>query len=103
MKKLLAAAVILAFFSLLSVGNPADALDREPGFYLAQTSEESSAEKEEYDDEEYDDEGEEVVELKKTHEQLYNENRHLNDELQEVFRQWYPSFSQGDENQRLAA
>jgi phospholipid-binding lipoprotein MlaA len=64
-KKLLAAAVILAFFSLLSVGNPADALDREPGFYLAQTSEESSAEKEEYDDEEYDDEefDDEVVEI----------------------------------------
>jgi hypothetical protein len=29
--------------------------------------------------------------------------RVLNDELREVFRQWYPSFSQGDENQRLAA
>jgi len=27
----------------------------------------------------------------------------LNDELREVFRQWYPSFSQEDENQRLAA
>ena len=60
MNKLLAAAVILAFFLLLSVGNPADALDREPGFQLAQTSEESAAEEEEYDDEEYDDE---VVEI----------------------------------------
>jgi len=29
--------------------------------------------------------------------------RVLNDELREVFRQWYPSFSQEDENQRLAA
>ena len=29
--------------------------------------------------------------------------RVLNDELRDVFRQWYPSFSQGDENQRLAA
>jgi len=27
----------------------------------------------------------------------------LNDEPREVFRKWYPSFSQGDENQRLAA
>ena len=29
--------------------------------------------------------------------------RVLNDELREVFRQWYPNFSQRDENQRLAA
>ena len=29
--------------------------------------------------------------------------RVLNDELREVFRQWYPNFAQGDENQRLAA
>jgi hypothetical protein len=29
--------------------------------------------------------------------------RVLNDELREVFRQWYLCFSQGDENQRLAA
>ena len=29
--------------------------------------------------------------------------RVLNDELREVFQQWYPSFSQRDENQRLAA
>jgi hypothetical protein len=29
--------------------------------------------------------------------------RVLNDELRDVFRQWYPNFFQGDENQRLAA
>ena len=29
--------------------------------------------------------------------------RVLNDELRDVFRQWYPNFPQGDENQRLAA
>ena len=27
----------------------------------------------------------------------------LNDELREVFRKWYPHFTQGDENQRKAA
>ena len=64
MKKLLAAAVILAFFSIISVANPAYAADREPGVYWAQTSQESSAkdaedseDDEEYeDDEEFDDE-----------------------------------------------
>jgi len=29
--------------------------------------------------------------------------RVLNDELRDVFRQWYPSFAQNDEEQRLAA
>ena len=29
--------------------------------------------------------------------------RVLNDELREVFRQWYPNFAQGDEDRRLAA
>jgi hypothetical protein len=60
--KLLAAAVILAFFLLLSVGNSSYALDREPGFHLAQTSQESSAKDEEdfEDDEEFEDE---VVEI----------------------------------------
>jgi hypothetical protein len=65
--KLLAVAVILAFFLLLSGGNPADALDTEPGFFLAQTSQESSAESdadEDFeDDEEFDDE---VVDIKLT-------------------------------------
>jgi phospholipid-binding lipoprotein MlaA len=56
--KLLAAAVILAFFSIISVGNPSYASDRQQGVYLAQTSEESSAEDDEDfdDDEEFDDE-----------------------------------------------
>ena len=59
MNKLLAAAAILTFFLLFSFGNPAFALDTEPGFHLAQTSQESAAEDEddEYyeDDEEFDD------------------------------------------------
>jgi phospholipid-binding lipoprotein MlaA len=59
-KKLLAAAVILAFFSIISVANPSYASDGDRGIYLAQTSPESSAkDKEDEDveeDEEYDDE-----------------------------------------------
>lgn len=43
MKKLLAAAVILAFFAIISIGNPAYAADGESGVYWAQTSPESSA------------------------------------------------------------
>ena len=70
MNKLLAAAVILAFFLLLSVGNPClCSLDLRAGVpYWAQTSQESSAkddedfeDAEEYEvDEEFDDE---VVEI----------------------------------------
>ena len=64
MKKLLAAAVILAFFSIIGVANPAYASDGDRGIYLAQTSQESSAKEDEdaeededfEDDEEYDDE-----------------------------------------------
>jgi phospholipid-binding lipoprotein MlaA len=63
-KKLLAAAVILAFFSIISVANPAYASDGDRGIYLAQASQESSAkddadteEEEDFEeDEEYDDE-----------------------------------------------
>ena len=58
MNKLLAAAAILAFFLLLSVGNPAYALDTDSDLHLAQTSQESSAEDEDddyEDDEEFDD------------------------------------------------
>jgi phospholipid-binding lipoprotein MlaA len=68
-KKLLAAAVILAFFSIISVANPSYASDREPGLYWAQTSPESSAkdDKEDLeDDEEYEDDEEfddEVVQI----------------------------------------
>ena len=60
MKKLLAAAVILAFFSIISAGNPVYASDGDRGIYLAQASPESSAKDEEdedfEEDEEYDDE-----------------------------------------------
>ena len=58
MKKLLAAAVILAFFSIISFANTSNASDIEPAVFLAQTSQESSAEDEEdfEDDEEFDDE-----------------------------------------------
>ena len=62
MKTLLAAAVTMAFFLIVGVFNPCFSMDREPGLYLAQQSEEESAkagedvdEDDEYDDE-YDDE-----------------------------------------------
>ena len=57
MKKLLAAAVIMVFFSILCVCAPAFATDREPGVYLAQQSQEKAAEEDEdyEDDDEYDD------------------------------------------------
>ena len=64
MKKLLAAAVILAFFSIIGFGNYAYASDGDRGIYLAQTSQESPAkdqedleEEEDFeDDKEYEDE-----------------------------------------------
>lgn len=61
MKKLLAAAVILAFFSIIGVCHPSFAWDREPGVYLAQQSQEKSVEEEEYDDEYEDEEYEDAV------------------------------------------
>ena len=64
MKKLLAAAIILAFFAIISVGNPSYAADRDSETHWAQTNQESAAkdneesegdedseEKEEFDDE----------------------------------------------------
>lgn len=64
MKKLLAAAVILAFLAIISVGNPSHAADRGPETYLAQTSQESAAkdkaesegDEDSEDEEEFDDE-----------------------------------------------
>ena len=48
MKKLLAAAVMLAFFLIVGISNPSFAMDREPGTYLlAQQSEEKAAETDE--------------------------------------------------------
>ena len=59
MRRLLAAAVIIFFFSIFCVCTPAFAEDREPGVYLAQQSQEETAEEDEaYEDEdEYEDKG----------------------------------------------
>ena len=63
MKKLLAAAVILSFFLIVGVDRPAFAMDREPGVYLAQQSQEEAAVEDEEavedeDDEDYEDDDE---------------------------------------------
>jgi len=67
-KKLLAAAVMLSFFLIVGVDRPAFAMDREPGVYLAQQSQEEAAEAavEDEDDEDYEDDDEyddDVVEI----------------------------------------
>jgi phospholipid-binding lipoprotein MlaA len=54
-KKLLAAAVMMAFFSIVCVCAPAFAAEREPGVYLAQQSQEETAEEDEDYEDEYDD------------------------------------------------
>ena len=58
MKKLLTAAAIMVFFLLISVGNPPYASDTEPGIYLAQQNQESSAkdDEEKEGDEDFEDE-----------------------------------------------
>jgi phospholipid-binding lipoprotein MlaA len=60
-KKLLAAAVMMFFFSIVCVYTPAFATDREPGVYLAQQSQGEAAEEDEDEDDEYDDEYEDDV------------------------------------------
>jgi len=64
-KKLLAAAVMMVFFSIVCVCTPAFATDREPGVYLAQQSQEETAEEDEdyEEDDEYDDEYDDVVQI----------------------------------------
>ncbi len=58
MKKLLAAAAIMFFFSITIAGGSADASDKEAGIYLAQQNQESSAKdtEEKEEDEEFEDE-----------------------------------------------
>ena len=62
MKKLLAAAVMMVFFSIVCVCTPVFAMDREPGVYLAQQSQEKAAEAAE-DDDEYDEYDDDVVQI----------------------------------------
>lgn len=57
MKKLLAVSAMMGFFSIIVAGGPAGALDEEPGIYLAQQNQESSAkdDEEKEDDEDFED------------------------------------------------
>ena len=75
-KKLLVAAVILAFFSIISVANPAYAADPESGVYWAQTSQESSAKDAEdsEDDEDYEDDEEFDDEVAQINDPMYDIN-----------------------------
>ena len=70
MKKFLAAAIMLIFFSIVCFCTPASAADGDPGVYLAQQSQAAEAEEDdEYeDDEEYEDD---VVEI---NDPLYRKN-----------------------------
>ena len=69
MKKLLTAAVLMVFLSIITGGQPADASDREPWIYLAQQNQESPAKdnapekdsNEIEDDEDYDEDYEDEV------------------------------------------
>jgi len=56
-KKLLAVSAMMGFFSIIVAGGPAGALDEEPGIYLAQQNQESSAkdDEEKEDDEDFED------------------------------------------------
>ena len=83
-KKLLAAAIMLIFFSIVCFCTPAFAADHEPVFYLAQQSQEAEVEEDdEYeDDDEYDDEYEDdVVEINDPLHQLNRDIFWLNDGL----------------------
>jgi phospholipid-binding lipoprotein MlaA len=84
MKKLLAAAVMMVFFSIVCVCIPAFATDREPGVYLAQQSQEETAEedKDYEDDDEYEDD---VVQINDPLYRLNHEFYLLNDGLYVVF------------------
>jgi phospholipid-binding lipoprotein MlaA len=79
-KKLLAAAIMLVFFSIVCFCTPALAADREPGVYLAQQSQEAEAEEdEEYeDDDEYEDD---VVQINDPLHQLNRDIFWFNDSL----------------------
>lgn len=89
MKKLLAAAVILAFFLIVGVFNSSYAIDREPGVYLlAQQNQEKPAEadKDVDEDDEYDDEyDDEVVKINDPLIRLNRDFYLLNDGLYVVF------------------
>lgn len=73
MKKLLAATVMMIFFSMVCFCTPAFATDREPGVYLAQQSQDAAA-KENEDDEDYDDDDEYDDDVVQINDPLYRIN-----------------------------
>ena len=89
MKKLLAAAVIMVFFSIVCFCAPTFATDREPGFYLAQQTQKAAAKEDQKDedDEDYEDGDEyedDVVQINDPLYRLNNEFYQLNDGLYEA-------------------
>jgi phospholipid-binding lipoprotein MlaA len=89
-KKLLAAAVIMVFFSFVCFCTSAFAADCDPGVYLAQQSQEEAAEKDEdYDeDEDYEDDDEYDDDVVQINDPLYAINREFylfNDAMYVVF------------------
>ena len=75
MKKLLAVAVILAFFAIIGVGNPSFASDRESEVYLAQTGQESPAkDKEDLEEEDFEEDEEYEDEVAQINDPLYDIN-----------------------------
>ena len=92
-KKLLAAAVMMSFFLIIGVDRPAFAMDREPGVYLAQQSQEEAAVEDEKavedeDDEDYEDDDEyddDVVQINDPLFRLNHEFYLFNDAMYVVF------------------
>ncbi|MGD8739913.1 MAG: VacJ family lipoprotein [Desulfobacterales bacterium] len=88
MKKLLAAAVIMLFFSMVCVCTPAFAADPEPGTNLAQQSQKKAAPEDEDTDDDYDDDDEYDDNVVQINDPLYRFNQDMykiNDGLYVVF------------------
>ena len=88
MKKLLAAAVIMFFFSMVCVCTPAFAADPEPGTNLAQQSQKKAAPEDEDTDDDYDDDDEYDDNVVQINDPLYRFNQDMykiNDGLYVVF------------------
>jgi phospholipid-binding lipoprotein MlaA len=86
MKKLLAVAAMMLFFSMVFFYNPAFATDREPGVYMAQQSQESAAKDAQGDEEDEDDEyADDVVQINDPLYRLNLDMYKINDGLYVVF------------------
>jgi len=76
LKKLLVVAILMSFYAVITAGPPANASEKEPGIYLAQQNQESSAKGEEdiEDDEDFEDDEEFEDEVTVINDPLYNLN-----------------------------